>query len=150
VLNSVVQVFTFDNITMPDTNRRSLPRRAAKRKPEEELKDDDVKKPKGDDDDINNATETGKPFTFRWIDEGTTLPNGQVEHSFLEMVVEGKTSIVAVGDTILLRSGEDADRDRAFVAKVERMWQMPPKKNTPREYGMKIRARWYFKVRLCL
>jgi hypothetical protein len=135
---------------MPENNnsRRSLPRRAAKRKAEDEPKDEGVKKPKQDVTDHDDVATTSDPTTYRWIDEGTELPNGQVEYTLLEMIVEGKTSIVTVGDTILLRSGEDADRDEAFVAKVERMWQMPPKKNTPREYGMKIRVRWYFKVRL--
>ena len=133
---------------MSDNNnsRRSLPRRAAKRKAEEELTDDAVKKPKQGVTDPGDVAPACDPFTYRWIDEGTVLPNGQVEHTLLEMTIEGKTSIITVGDTILLRSGEDADRDQAFVAKVERMWQNPPKKNTPREYGMKIRVRWYFKV----
>lgn len=137
-------------ITMSDNNnsRRSLPRRAAKRKAEEELKDEGVKKPKQGVTDHDDVEPTCDPFTYRWIGEGTVLPNGQVEHTLLEMIIEGKTSNIIVGDTILLRSGEDADRDQAFVAKVERMWQNPPRKNTPREYGMKIRVRWYFKVRL--
>jgi hypothetical protein len=139
---------------MSDNNRRSLPRRAAKRKPEDELKEEEAKKSKQDypvTAKSEDADDVVAPITlsYRWIDEGTSLSNGQVEHTLLETIVHGKTTIIAVGDTILLRSGEEnSDPDDAFVAKVERMWQAPPKKNIPREYRMQIRARWYFKVRL--
>ena len=140
---------------MSDSNRRSLPRRAAKRKPEDDFKED-AKKSKQDSPDIANSEEgedAAAPATlsYRWIDEGTSLANGQVEHTLLETIVGGKTTLIALGDTILLRSGDgNSDPDDAFVAKVERMWQAPSKKNIPREYHMKIRARWYFKVSLSL
>lgn len=147
---------------MSSDNRRSLPRRAVKRKAEEQEEEEedavleeeessvDSKKPRFDDDDDEEEEEEPPPpmLSYRWIDTGVTIPNGQTEHELLEAVVNGKTSIVAVGDTILLRSSEEIDEDEAFVAKVERMWQAPVRKNQIKEHCMKVRARWYFKVRV--
>jgi hypothetical protein len=135
---------------MSESIRRSLPRRSNKRKTEEEAKLQDPKKVKhssssGSGNALKDMT-TPLSYSYRWIDEGSKLPNGETNHSLLETWIEGKKIIVAVGDTILLRSGETADRESAFVAKVERMWQAPSKKNLPKEYGMHVRARWYFKV----
>mmetsp|Transcript_22659 Transcript_22659/g.37475 ORF Transcript_22659/g.37475 Transcript_22659/m.37475 type:complete len:657 (-) Transcript_22659:153-2123(-) len=150
---------------MSDISRRSLPRRAAKRKSEEfeaallaPLDGNcDTKKSRLDDTDETPAAivpqqqlspvRTGQLLSYQWIDEGKTRPNGQVDHQLLEMVIKGKTTIVAVGDAILLSSGNDdgsGDQD-AFVAKVDSMWQQPTRKNKIREHCMKIRAQWFFK-----
>lgn len=141
------------------SDRRSLPRRAVKRKAEEEEEVDavleeeessvDSKKPRFDDAEEEEEEEPPPPMlSYRWIDSGNMVANGQMEHQLLEAVVNGKTSIVAVGDTILLRSSEEIDEDEAFVAKVERMWQAPVRKGQIKEHCMKVRARWYFKVSL--
>jgi hypothetical protein len=70
------------------------------------------------------------------------------------MVVDGVRTIIAVGDSVFLRSSEYDDnhgakkslaQEVAFVARVERMWEEPGRKKL-REDRMKIRARWFFKV----
>jgi hypothetical protein len=141
---------------MSDYNRRPLRPRVAKRKSEDVLNKDEAKKPKTDDSlvigNLNDDDEgVAAPVTlsYRWIDEGASLSNGQIDHTLLETIVDGKITMIARGDTILLQSGEKkgSDPDDSFVAKVERMWQAPPKKNTRREDRMRIRVRWYFKVR---
>jgi hypothetical protein len=149
---------------MSDVSRRSLPRRAAKRKAEEEEAAmneqqhyaDSTKKSRLEDTTSSNTEAAGVPqspeqveqlLSYQWIDEGKSRPNGQVDHQLLEIVIKGKTTIVAVGDAILLSSGNDDSSDQdAFVAKVDSMWQQPSRKNKIREHCMKIRAQWYFKV----
>jgi hypothetical protein len=76
---------------MSDNNRRSLPRRAAKRKPEDELKEEEAKKSKQDypvSAKSEDADDVVAPVTlsYRWIDEGTSLSNRQVEHTLLETI----------------------------------------------------------------
>jgi hypothetical protein len=149
---------------MSDVSRRSLPRRAAKRKAEEEeaatneqqYNADSVKKSRLEDTTSNSDAvaavqqspeQVAQLLSYQWIDEGKSRPNGQADHQLLEIVIKGKTTIVAVGDAILLSSGNDDSSDQdAFVAKVDSMWQQPARKNKIREHCMKIRAQWYFKV----
>jgi hypothetical protein len=136
--------------------RHPLPPRAAKRKAEGALKQDNSKKPRHDPPVIGNSVDddhddVGSPVTlsYRWIDEGTPLANGQTEHTLLETIVDGKMTMIALGDTVLLQSGATmgSDPNDAFIAKVERMWQAPPRRNVRREDCMHIRVRWFFKVR---
>ena len=100
----------------------------------------------GEEDAKEEAVESDY-LSYRWLDSGKTMPNGQEEHSLLEICVQGSTTLlVSVGDTVRLRSDDDESPEGAFVAKVERMWQDPSRKREPKEHGMNIRARWYFKV----
>lgn len=128
------------------------------RKSEDALKQDEATKPKHDyphpvighvhDDDHGDAV-APVTLSYQWIDEGTPLANGQTEHTLLQAVVDGTMTRIALGDSILLQSGErkGSAPNEAFVAKVERMWQAPLRRNTRQEDCMHIRARWYFKVR---
>jgi len=130
---------------------RTLPSRAVKRKSDDEGGDDSVKRSRFEEEEEEEDEEeadVSQPLSYRWIDEGNILSNGQVEYQLLETVVNGKTAIVSVGDTIMLRSSADMDEGDAFVANVERMWQAPGRKNQIKEHCMKVRARWYFKVSL--
>lgn len=110
-------------------------------------------------------------LSYRWTDEGTSLPDGSVEYESLEVVVNGEKSNVLVGDCIFLKNGDDRDTTDAkfygendddcykaaknegghsdsFVARIERMWEDPlGEEHTSREMCMKFRARWFFKVR---
>lgn len=141
-----------------------MPKRAAKRKPEEvedgilarkKLKPDLVEvAPLSDDLPVEES------LSYKWIDAGNLVQGSVTDHKLLETTVDGVRSIIAVGDCILLRSSEYDDiqekggshskeglaQQVAFVARVERMWEEPGRKK-PREDRMKIRARWFFKVR---
>lgn len=181
-------------------SRRSLPPRTAKRKPERDAKSGPLPKKKktkkrvesDSDDTEDDASSVG--LSFSWIGPGEQQSNGAKDYKMLEMTVEGKTSIITVGDCMLLRSTDetpptgsstmgsqqsrtrhksvddkDSDDDKeeddddgpedneresdeeeeAFVARIVRMWEVPPgRKKQLREHCMKIRARWFFKVRL--
>lgn len=143
---------------------KQMPKRAAKRKPEvveggtpagKKLKPDLVDAvPSSDDVSVQES------LVYKWIDTGTLVQGSVTDHKLLETIVDGVRSIIAVGDCILLRSSEyDDNEDKrgspskkalaqqlAFVARVEKMWEEPGRKK-PREDRMKIRARWFFKVR---
>jgi hypothetical protein len=142
-----------------------MPKRAAKRKADE-LEDENLSSRKSKPELVDTAA-PGDNFplqqelSYRWIDAGDPAQGGVTDHKLLEMVVDGVTSIIAVGDCILLRSSEYDDnhgmfsspskevlaQEVAFVARVERMWEDSGRKKVPREDRMKIRARWFFKVR---
>lgn len=132
-------------------SRRRLPSRRAKRKPEEVLRSARVgsKRLKGreaQDEQGDSENEESENLSYKWLDSGVETHSGkQTEYQLLEVVMNGRTTIIAVGDTVLLASDDDGS-DEAFIAKVERMWQIVPSDDLPIEYGMKIRARWYFKV----
>jgi hypothetical protein len=141
-----------------------MPKRAAKRKPDER-EDENLSPKKSKSELVDTAAPDDislqQELSYRWIDAGDSAPGGVTDHKLLEMVVHGVTSIIAVGDCILLRSSEYDDnhgmlsspskkklaQQVAFVARVERMWEDSGRKKVPREDRMKIRARWFFKVR---
>mmetsp|Transcript_12283 Transcript_12283/g.18838 ORF Transcript_12283/g.18838 Transcript_12283/m.18838 type:complete len:682 (-) Transcript_12283:357-2402(-) len=131
-------------------SRRRLPSRRAKRKPEEVLRSARVvgKRHKGreaEEEQGDSENEESENLSYKWLDSGVETHSGkQTEYQLLEVVMNGRTTIIAVGDTVLLASDDDGS-DEAFIAKVERMWQILPSEDLPIEYGMKIRARWYFK-----
>jgi hypothetical protein len=93
------------------------------------------------------------PGFYRWDDKGTMIADGSVEHNRLEVTIGKRKSVIMVGDTVLLQSGDTvhtgAKPSGAFIARVERMWEDLPKKRT-KPARMMMRARWYFKVCRCL
>lgn len=138
------------------SRRRSS--RRAERKPKEEgetdrprskrLKERDQKKKKEEEEvQVNKNDNNGSDRSYTWLDSGVASSgNKQRHYKSLRMVMNGQTTIVAVGDAVrLAASADNHSMDEAFVAKVDKMWQEKSRKNDPIEYGMKIRARWYFK-----
>mmetsp|Transcript_14152 Transcript_14152/g.21803 ORF Transcript_14152/g.21803 Transcript_14152/m.21803 type:complete len:452 (+) Transcript_14152:69-1424(+) len=122
--------------------------------------DDDDKKPKKVDSKKNRATGENNTNnnskknnyyddrSYTWLDDsGNPTPVvKQKQYPSLRMVLHGRTTIVTVGDTVLLASSDEtANDEESFVGKVEGMWQSQTRKIDPIEYGMKLRVRWYFK-----
>jgi hypothetical protein len=69
------------------------------------------------------------------------------KHRRLEMMLNGETTIIEVGDTVSL-NGPEGSRT-SFIAKIERMWEAATAAalEGDNEFGMNIRTRWYFTVR---
>lgn len=115
--------------------------------------------PGSDVQDETQSSDDSIDLSYRWIDLGDPQGNGVKDHKLLEMIVEGTTTIVSVGDHMLLRSSDETPQsynnqretggvEEAFVARIEKMWEVPAgRKKSLREHCMKIRARWFFKVR---
>lgn len=118
----------------------------------------------------------GNAPSYRWIEESKvtskTGKDGNTEYTKLEMIVNDRKDIIEVNDSVLLYSDDIETHEKVvhskldtFVARIEKMWEEPAPaagkrdknrkggKADEKEYSeerkmrMKIRARWYFKVR---
>jgi hypothetical protein len=110
----------------------------------------------------------------RWLDEGTLLPDGTMEHASLGITVGDENLVISLGDTVWLRSPnedpaleassdyqeDDVDyygsvvaRNNASIARIECMWEEPAtatatatSRSKEDDGRFKIRARWFLKV----
>jgi hypothetical protein len=111
------------------------------------------------------------PTLFRrWLDGGTSRPDGTMEHTSLGITVGDENLVISLGDTVWLRSPNDEDTGtlessseyqeddvdyygsaaatkNASIARIERMWEEPASsRNKEKDGRFKIRARWFLKV----
>jgi hypothetical protein len=107
-----------------------------------------------------------KVTRFRgWLDEGTSKPDGRIEHESFSLKIGGEIMEVSLGDAVLMRNASDESSfgdmddsfdyygsannnksdDRIVIARVERIWEEENDNDSP---GGKFQflARWFLKV----
>mmetsp|Transcript_87023 Transcript_87023/g.130488 ORF Transcript_87023/g.130488 Transcript_87023/m.130488 type:complete len:615 (-) Transcript_87023:44-1888(-) len=102
-----------------------------------------------------------KVTRFRgWLDEGSSSPDGRMQHESFSLKIGGETLEVALGDSVLMRSASEESSfgdmddsfdyygsanksdDRYVIARVERIWE---EESDPESPGGKLQflARWF-------